>query len=369
MVGRGQRLGVAATLLSLAIAPCAASPAPGPVKPAAVPGKPASGPVSPAPVQPAPRPAMMKLTAQHRAALADAHAQWVAFHRDGKRWAAALPGVVYVWDGEAAPRELEVPTQGLAFSDDGKRLLASPYRLDPDRPAPAPLPDPLRATLNAHGRQYDLVASAFSPDGAELVLVASFRPGRGLGASGERPPQPEQILLVDGATGKLARALWRGDDTRCEAVAVGARFIAAADVDVWLWPRHGARPARRVLAGPQAQVRALQFSPDGARLAAVDADGMATLWDAASGTRLVRWKVHDDNAPRLAFHPRLPVLATGSADGAIRLWSFAATGDPVLVAEAKDQGGMVESLAFSPDGKRLLAAVNGRPVFYDVAAD
>jgi WD40 repeat protein len=343
MVGRGQRLGAAVALLLLAVRP-------GATEPARVPPK-------------------MKLTAKKSAALADAHAQWVAFHPDGKRWAAALPGVVYIWDGEAPPRELEVPTQGLAFSNDGKRLLASPYRLDPDKPPPKALPDPLRATLNARGRQYDLVASAFSPDGAELVLVASFRPGRGPGASGERPAQPEQILLVDGGSGKLARALWRGGENRCEAVAVGARFIAAADVDVWVWPRHGGKAARRVLTGPEAQVRGLQFSPDGARLAAVDADGMATLWDAGSGRRLARWKVHDDNAPRLAFHPRLPLVATGSGDAAIRLWSLAAVGDPALVAEVRDQGGMVEALAFSPDGKRLLAAVDGRPVFYDVAAN
>jgi hypothetical protein len=30
---------------------------------------------------------------------------------------------------------------------------------------------------------------------------------------------------------------------------------------------------------------------------------------------------------------------------------------------------MVESLAFSSDGKRLLAAVDGRPVFYDIVAE
>ena len=293
----------------------------------------------------------------------------MAFHPDGNRWASALPGVVYVWNGEAPPRELEVPTQGLAFSDDGKRLLATPYRLAPDKPPSDPLPDPLRATLNARTRQYDQVASAFSRDGAELVLVASFRPGRGPGASGERPAQPEQILLVDAASGKLARALWRGAEPRCEAVAVGARFIAAADMDVWLWPRHGSKPARRVLAGPEAQVRELQFSPDGTRLAAVDADGMATLWDAGSGKQLARWKVHDDNAPRLAFHPRLPLVATGSGDRTIRLWSLAAVGEPALVAELRDQAGSVEDLAFSPDGKRLLAAVDGRPVFYDLAAD
>lgn len=152
---------------------------------------------------------------------------------------------------------------------------------------------------------------------------------------------------------------------------LGARFVAAADVDVWLWPLHGksTTTARRVLTGPEAQVRELRFSPDGARLAAVDADGMVTLWDTSSGRQLARWKAHDDNAPRLAFHPRLPLVATGSGDGVIRLWSLAAVDAPVQVAELRDQAGMVQGLAFSPDGERLLAAVDGRPVFYDLTAE
>jgi WD40 repeat protein len=307
----------------------------------------------------------MRLEAKKTAALANAEGQLVAFHPDGKRWAAAMPGVVYLWNGEVQVQSFEAsPIQGLAFADDGKRLLISPHRIDLEPQTLEALPDPLGKTLNALTQTYELVASSFSPDGAELAVVASFRPGRGLNAGSAVPPESEQILILDGKTRKLVRALWRGEDTRCQAIAMSARFVAAGDVDVWLWPRHDGK-ARRVLKGPESGVRELRFSHDEKLLGAVDADGMATLWDTATGKPRARWKITDDNAPRLAFHPRLPVLATGSADEAIKLWSIAGA-QPVLVGEVTHQGGFVEGLAFSPSGDRLLAAVGSHPIVYEV---
>ncbi len=310
--------------------------------------------------------------------------QMVAFHPDGRRWAAAGPGTVGVWDGDTLIGEFEAsPVHALAFSDDGAQLLASPHRIDLERmtlssraAASGRFADDAVVGLGASGGGQELVTSVLSPDGAELVAVTSFRAGRGPRASSDRPGDPEQILVLDPLTGAVDRVLFRGDGTRCQAVAVDALCIVAADVDVWKWSRDGRTVEPDVLHGPAFQVRQLRFSPDGALLAGVDAEGMATLWETASGTQLARWKAHDDNALVLAFHPNGAILATGSGDASIGLWALPSPGassgthpEPTLLCRADDLGGFVEGLAFSPSGDRLLAAVDGVAVFFTVDTD
>lgn len=307
--------------------------------------------------------------------------QMVAFHPDGRRWAAAGPGTVAVWDGDTQLGEFEAsPVHALAFSDDGDHLLASPHRIDLERmtlssaaAASGRFVDDAPTEEGAFGGGRKLVTSVLSPDGAELVAVTSFRAGRGPRASSERPAEPEQILVLDPRSGAIRRVLFRGDGTQCQVVAVDARYIVAADVDVWNWSRVGQTVEPDVLRGPAFQVRQLRFSAEGTMLAGVDAEGMVTLWETLSGTQLARWKAHDDNAPVLAFHPDGTVLATGSGDRSISLWAVSAVGassdarpTPSLLCRRDDLGGFVEGLAFSPSGDRLLAAVGGVAVFFTV---
>ena len=310
--------------------------------------------------------------------------QMVAIHPDGRRWAAAGPGTLAVWDGDTLLGEFEAsPVHALAFSDDGRQLLASPHRIDLEQmtlssPAAASgrFADDAVAGWGASGGGQELVTSVLSPDGAELVAVTSFRAGRGPTASSDRPAEREQILVLDPRTGAVRRVLFRDDSTQCHAVAVDARYIVAADVDVWTWSRDSQTVEPDVLRGPAFQVRQLRFGAEGTMLAGVDAEGMVTLWETVSGTQLARWKAHDDNAPVLAFHPNGTVLATGSGDRSISLWAVPAVGagsdsnpTPTLLCRTDDLGGFVEGVAFSPSGDRLLAAVDGGAVFFTVDTD
>jgi WD40 repeat protein len=310
----------------------------------------------------------MTLARRQMAVPADAGAERVAFHPDGKRWATADSDSVSWWQGDTRAHTVTTgATHALAFSSDGARLLASPQRIDVAAARLEELPSPLKPTLNEMLPRFELVTSAFAPDGGELALVASYRPRRGIGASDDEPAEPEQLLLVDGTTRKLHRALWRGEEPRFQVVAVDAHSVVAADVEVWLWPRHGGK-GHRVLAGPEHRVRALRLSPDGKRVAALDADGMVTVWETATGKPLTRWKAHPGNAYALALHPTLPLLATGGNEGAIKLWAIDGGADKTPLAVASDLGGFVHDLAFSPSGDRLLAAIDGKPALFDVGA-
>jgi WD40 domain-containing protein len=312
-------------------------------------------------------PSKMTLTRKQMALPAGASAQRVVFHPDGKRWATADRELVSLWDGDAAVHAFTTgTTHALRFSTDGKQLLASPQRIDVARATLEELPPPLQPTLNPLAPTFELVTAAFTPDGAELVLSASYRPRRGIGVSDKAPPEPKQLLLVDGKTRKLKRALWRGEDNDFHLLAVDAQVIAAADVDVWLWPRKDGK-GHRVLKGPEHSVAALRLAPDGKRVAASDADGMVTVWETATGKQQARWKAHEGNASGLALHPRLPLVASGGNDGTIKLWTLDGAAGPAPVASAADLGGFVDDLAFSPSGDQLLAVIDGKPIRFDLS--
>lgn len=101
--------------------------------------------------------------------------------------------------------------------------------------------------------------------------------------------------------------------------------------------------------GHDAAILGLAISSDGKRLASVDRDGQALLWDVSTGKIVQRWRAAKATCVAL------------SADG--RRLALGASGIRVFDAEAgreivhlQAHGDRVFALAFAPDGKRLLSA-------------
>lgn len=169
----------------------------------------------------------------------------------------------------------------------------------------------------------------------------------------------------------------------------GARALPVLDSTLFTEPAPARRPPTPVATGlrargasvfrelatfgepPATQVMAL--SPVRDLLATGGADGAIRLWDLQSRTRVAvlrtdihRRAGHDARPLALAFSPDGSVLASGHVDGAIHLWDVA-HGDELL-ARLRHEG-MASCVAFSPRGHELASGGMDSVVkVWDVAA-
>jgi WD40 repeat protein len=95
------------------------------------------------------------------------------------------------------------------------------------------------------------------------------------------------------------------------------------------------------------------YSPDGSRLATAGADGLAKVWDAATGRLLLTFAGHTDSLHSLAYSPDGRLIATTSDDDdtTVKVWD-AHSGAEVYSLEGHEV--RVWGLAFSPDGRFLV---------------
>ena len=93
------------------------------------------------------------------------------------------------------------------------------------------------------------------------------------------------------------------------------------------------------------------FSPDGKRIAIGDDSSIATVWDAATGRKLLRLKGHTAAIDSIAFFLGRQRIVTGSMDRTARVWDVN-SGHELLRITA--QKAAINAVAFSPDGRRIL---------------
>ncbi len=283
-----------------------------------------------------------------------AYGALIAFHPNGATWATAHNGEVQVWKGTQPAYAVSLDqADQLVFGPKGRFLYASPELIDLRKREEVELPFDLSRAFKAKMvPSYEVLGSAFEANGSRLIFGAAFRPTGGPSAS-EPDGAAVEILVIHGRRRKVLKRLWRGDEGEYSVFGVHPRFLAAAHVDVRVWSARSLKPVAH-LKDSAHKVWALAFSRDGAHLASVDADGLATLWATDSFGTHARWQAHQGDAWSLAFHPQLPLVATGGADSLVKVWSL--DRQPRLIATA-DLGEPVRGLAFRPDGDRLVAAV------------
>ncbi|HEX5735691.1 MAG TPA: serine/threonine-protein kinase [Blastocatellia bacterium] len=182
------------------------------------------------------------------------------------------------------------------------------------------------------------------------------------------------VKLWDVPTGSLRQELIETTAVERIALSPDGRTLAVGvqnDPRVKLWDMESGK-LKQMLMGHTSAITSVAFSPDGKILASSSYDRTAKLWDIERGT-LIRTLSQLAIFPEkpgtridfrrpisrvcAAFSPDGKTLATVSMeDNSIRLWDVQ-TGELSVNLTTREE--RIESITFSPDGKKLLAICNG----------
>jgi WD40 repeat protein/energy-coupling factor transporter ATP-binding protein EcfA2 len=192
-----------------------------------------------------------------------------------------------------------------------------------------------------------------------IVWTVDFSPDAKTLASGDSEGRTVLWNVARGVRlGTLGYPQFSGQVQALDFSPDGRRLAIDLDNEILLWDVSRRIPVGRPLVAHSDLVLALTFSPDGDTVVSGGNDRTITLWDVAHAGTLPG---HEDSAYSVAFSPKGELLASGSTDRVL-LWSVARRG---IVKVLKS--GFIDSLAFSRDGQTLAAGdADGKLTLWDV---
>jgi len=101
---------------------------------------------------------------------------------------------------------------------------------------------------------------------------------------------------------------------------------------------------------PVAEIRSIEFSSDGSRVAGASLSGKVWLGTYPSMESVNTWQAHPEGLTAISFHPSGNFLASGGKDKFIRIWSIP---ECSLYTEWEAHNLALASVEFTPDGSGL----------------
>jgi WD40 repeat protein len=262
----------------------------------------------------------------------------IAFTRDGRRLASSAYGGIVLWnavDGRALAewRADEGPIQSLAFNEDGTRLFSagSGIRVWDG------LSGRILTVLNQNVSGGFLLA-AESPDGSQWADITWHKELHIWNSASS-----ELHATLNGIRGAVSALVYSPD---------GKYLVAAnsrGEVRVWDAPRVGGLFLKFA---HSSWYRSQDLGTDGKRLAVADGPNVEVL-DTQTGAILHSWRDRNEPVGVVAYQPAGKAVASGADDGTICVW-YPGSAAPRLRIRAHT--GPVSALTFSLDGRQLVSA-------------
>ena len=330
------------------------------------------------------------------------HTNWVfsvAFSPDGKQLASSgYDKTIRVWnvkDGKTLAKLSGhfATVRAVAFSPNGKTLVSG----SGDRTLKVWNLASRKPVRTLKGHKGTVRAVAFSPDGRTIasagednvvklwnaadgsvkstltghtgmVWCVAFSPRGQTIASGGFD---NRIMIWDPKTGQRRKTLSGHTDVVTSlAFAPDMKGIVSGSYDktlrFWTAKQPPISELLTISASPQ-DMRCAAFSKDGRYLAAGGHDRLAKVWDLKTGALIQVLRGHTGGIRTIAFapkaggshpkaagsHPR-GLVATGGWDHSVRVWDIATGKEVHKFLDPKGQYN-ITSIAFTPDGKRIVA--------------
>ena len=281
-------------------------------------------------------------------------------------------GTVTIWSvesGEALSVLDATPTADVEFSPSGRSILTT----SEDHTAVLWDADTGETETSFLGTPGHLFIGRFAPDGTKVVTAGSDLTAR--------------VWAVDPGAPIATLTSGPGGDGQAAAIGPTGRHIFTGGYagEVHVWDLSTLDMVRTIPAFPSSHERYIDWvwsiavSPDGATIAVSGTERIIRIFDVESGDAVSTLSFDAGEGPGapgageelagvtwvVAFSPDGSLLATASQDGVARLWN-PATGE--LVRRLTGHGAAVDFVAFDPDGTRLLTGSDdGTGRVWDVA--
>lgn len=278
----------------------------------------------------------------------------ILFHPNGSQFAANEGGTLRLWDAESGDEVKTFTVDGVTafdFSPDGNLIAAARDDFSVTLLNPASNTD--LHTWSAHTGMINAVT--FSPDGTHLVTASSDYKIILWDISDAENPVAASILALE--------------------MPVGVQSLAFNSNGTWLaiGLQNGTVKIRDLIEGKDKAtlyghsdaVLSIALSANDRWLVSASADGTARLWD-VTASREILSLTHSNQVTSADFTHNDTYLITTSRDGTTALWD-ADNGQELLTF--RSDGSSVNSLAISPDGRRLVTSSEQEARMYFLYAE